>query len=53
MVINSTTIAVNGMAQDNFENQGRIGRIGMHRMKKNAFGHGVVQANCKFSKGAD
>ena len=41
-VNDSTSIAVNGRAQGYFENQGRLGRIDMHRMKRNAFGHGVV-----------
>ena len=31
----------------------RLGRIGMHRMKRNAFGHGVVRVDSKFSKAAD
>jgi hypothetical protein len=48
-----TPIAVNGRAQGYFANQGHVGRIGMHRMKKNDFGHGVVQADVKFSKGVD
>jgi hypothetical protein len=46
-------IAVNGRAQGYFANHGNLGRIGMHRKKRNAFGHGVVQANGKISKGAD
>jgi len=44
---------VNGRAQGYFANHGNLGRIGMHRKKRNAFGHGVVQADGKISKGAD
>jgi hypothetical protein len=30
-----------------------VGRIGLHSLKSNAFGHGVVQTDGKLSKGAD
>ena len=53
MVNDPTPIAVNGRAQGYFENQVHLGRIGMHRMKGNAFGHDVVQAVGKISKGVD
>ena len=53
MVNVPTPIAVNGRAQGYFANQGRVDRIGMRRRKRNAFGHGVVQADGKFSMGAD
>ncbi len=54
VVNDSTPVAVNGRAQGYFANQVSVGRIGTHRVKKNAFGHGVVQADGKlFSKGAD
>ena len=52
-VIVPTPIVVNGRAQGYFANHGNLGRIGMHRKKRNAFGHGVVQADGKISKGAD
>ena len=48
-----TPVVVNGRAQGYFVNQDSLGRIGMHRSKRNAFGHGVVQADGKHSKGAD
>jgi hypothetical protein len=53
VVNDPTPIAVNGRAQGYFENQVHLGRIGMHRMKGNAFGHDVVQAVGKISKGVD
>ena len=53
MVNDPTPIVVNGRAQGYFANHGSLGRIGMHRKKRNAFGHGVVQADGKISKGAD
>jgi hypothetical protein len=46
-------VTVNGRTQNYFTNQGCLGSIGMHRMERNVFGHDVVQADGKFSKGAD
>ena len=45
VVNNPTPVVVNGRAQGYFVNQGRVGRIGIHRSKRNAFGHSVVQAD--------
>jgi hypothetical protein len=45
VVNDPSSIAVYGRAQGYFVNQGSLGRIGMHRKKRNAFGHGVVQAD--------
>ena len=53
VVNDPTPVAVNGRAQGYFANHGNLGRIGMHSKKRNAFGHGVVQADSKLSKGAD
>ena len=50
MVNDPIPIAVNGRAQGYFANHGNLGRIGMHRKKRNAFGHGMVEADSKFSK---
>ena len=53
VVNDPTPTAVNGRAQGYFENHSSLGRIGMHRKKRNAFGHGVVHADSKISEGAD
>ena len=53
MANDPTHVVVYGRARGYFANQGRVGRISMPRIKRNAFGHGVVQADGKISKGAD